>query len=280
MLSHHQIRFVYNEGVESVAQTIRQLSEMIEVEDERLQRIIASATTAQLKKIEELTARITQLEAELLNRKRQLHRQQLTLAELNRHIVQLQDQVKGLNKQLTEAREQTRIAREAHLATVMKNSQNSSRPPSSDPHKRRRSLRRRSGRRAGGQTGHRGVTLEFVEQPDHLIVHSPKECHLCGSSLKGSAARKLAHRLLTKRGKILLFMRDFKVPFNNNRAERDLRMLKVKQKVSGCFRTEKGAEEFCRLRSYISTMKKQGHSVMETIRSVFAGKPLMPALRC
>ncbi len=57
-------------------------------------------------------------------------------------------------------------------------------------------------------------------------------------------------------------------------------MLKVKQKISGCFRTERGAAEFCRLRSYISTMKKQGHGVMETIKSLFAGKALMPALRC
>jgi len=57
-------------------------------------------------------------------------------------------------------------------------------------------------------------------------------------------------------------------------------MLKVKQKISGCFRTEKGAVEFCRLRGYVSTMKKQGQDVMETIRSVFAGRVLMPALRC
>jgi len=95
-----------------------------------------------------------------------------------------------------------------------------------------------------------------------------------------AAARKLASRLKAKRDEILLFMTDFRVPFDNNQAERDLRMLKVKQKVSGCFRTETGAEEFCRMRSYVSTMKKQGHRVMETIKSVFAGKVLMPALRC
>lgn len=102
----------------------------------------------------------------------------------------------------------------------------------------------------------------------------PKESPIVG------AARKLVNRLVARREEILFFMRDFTVPFDNNQAERDLRMLKVKQKISGCFRTEKGAEEFCQLRSYISTMKKQGHSVMKTIRSVFAGPQIMPALRC
>src|SRR5215207_123268 len=95
-----------------------------------------------------------------------------------------------------------------------------------------------------------------------------------------AAARKLACRLGEKREEVLLFMQDFAVPFDNNQSERDLRMLKVKQKVSGCFRTDTGAEEFCRLRSYVSTMKKQGRGVMETIRSLFAGKALMPVLRC
>ena len=99
-------------------------------------------------------------------------------------------------------------------------------------------------------------------------------------SVIGAAARKLACRLEEKREEILLFMRDFSVPFDNNQSVRGLRMLKVKQNISGCFRTEGGAEEFCRLRSYISTMKKQGRGVMETIRSVFAGKILMPTLRC
>jgi transposase len=102
----------------------------------------------------------------------------------------------------------------------------------------------------------------------------PRESPIVG------AARKLVNRLRVRRDEILLFMQDFRVPFDNNQAERDLRMLKVKQKISGCFRTDKGAEEFCQLRSYISTMKKQGQSAMGTIRSVFAGKPLMPVLRC
>ncbi len=544
MLSHHQIRVMYEEGVEAVTETLRQLYEMIETDEERVQRLVASATAAQLQRIGQLSGRINRLEEELSSRVRQIH--------------QLDLMVKDLNKQLREAREQTRLAREAHLATVMKNSQTSSLPPSADRRKLTRSLREKSGRKPGGQVGHKGATKEMVAKPDYLIIHAPESCSLCGSSLNGAevagserrqvhdlpppklevvehqaqtkvcqrcgtknkskfpagvnarvqygegirsvatylmgyqllpfercaealgdlfncqlsagtlatifaegaretveplllikegisrsevigvdetnlrvkqkqqwvhvsstdkltllvhdkrrgtaaienigilssykgvcahdgfsaydqyrqcrhslcnahilrelnyvietskaswatemktllldikaavgkgretakkrlslreekvylsryaqivaeagklypplkrkkyraktrrprespivaAARKLVNRLAAKRDEILLFMRDFKVPFDNNQAERDLRMLKVKQKVSGCFRTEKGAEEFCQMRSYVSTMKKQGHSVMETIKSVFGGKILMPALRC
>jgi transposase len=544
MLRQHEIRDIYEEGVEAVTETIRRLYEMIEVEDERVHRLVASATAAHLEKIKQLTARINRLEEELSNRVRQVH--------------QLNQQIKDLTKQLRAAQAQTRLAREAHLATVIKNSQNSSLPPSTDSRKRTRSLREQSGRKVGGQAGHRGATKEMVAKPDHLVIHSPESCYLCGSSLNGAevvgserrqvhdlppkrievtdhqsqtkvcgrcgfknkakfplgvnapvqygqwvravatyllgyqllpyercaetmndlfdcrlspgtlatifkecaremveplllikeglsksevlcvdetnlrvnqkqqwvhvsstdqltllvhdkkrgtaaietigilsrykgvcvhdgfsaydqyrqcrhslcnahilrelnyvietskpdwaiqmkqllldikaavskaheiekkrlavrqkkellsrydlivseagklyeplkrkkgqakivgpkespivaAARKLVNRLVSKRDEILLFMTDFIVPFDNNQAERDLRMLKVKQKISGCFRTSIGAEEFCRLRSYVSTMKKQGRGVMETIRSVYAGKIIMPALRC
>jgi transposase len=544
MLSQHQIRVIYDQGVQSVTQTIRQLSEMIEVEEARLQRVVAAATAAHLQRIKQLSGRLARLEEELLSRSRRIH--------------QLDLMVKGLNKQLREAQAQTRLAREAHLATVMKNSQNSSLPPSRDPRQRTQSLREKSGRKPGGQVGHRGTTREFVEKPDYLVIHAPESCLRCGSSLsraevqgserrqvhdwpppkievtehqaqakvcvrcgmknkakfpagvkapvqygngiravaaylmgyqllpfercaetmkdlfncrlssgtlatifrecahemveplllikeglrkaavlnvdetnlcvqqkqewvhisatekltllvhdkrrgtaaieeigiltgytgvavhdgftaydhyrqcrhslcnahilrelnyvietskpdwatamkkllleikaavskagaagkerlavrqekeflaryerivleagklyeplqrkKGhsktrrpkespimAAARKLVNRLGDKRDEILLFMSDFKVPFDNNQAERDLRMLKVKQKISGCFRTPRGADEWCRVRSYVSTMKKQGHSLMETIKSVYAGKVVMPALRC
>ena len=73
-------------------------------------------------------------------------------------------------------------------------------------------------------------------------------------------------------------MHDFAVPFDNNLAERDLRMMKVQQKVSGCFRTPAGAEAFCRIRSDISTMKKQGHHALAVLKSVFLGSPLTPQI--
>ncbi len=109
------------------------------------------------------------------------------------------------------------------------------------------------------------------------IISSGEEILTYGMLLSSG---RMSNRLVAKRDEILLFTRDFEVSFNNNQAERDLRMLKVKQKISGCFRTEKGAEEFCRMRSYVSTMKKQGHGIMEAIKSVCAGATIMPALRC
>ena len=83
---------------------------------------------------------------------------------------------------------------------------------------------------------------------------------------------------MTHRAAVLAFLHDFRVPFDNNQAERDLRMLKVKHKVSGCFRSPEGADYFCRLRGYISTLRKQEHSILDGITSVFAGQPYMPRL--
>lgn len=96
--------------------------------------------------------------------------------------------------------------------------------------------------------------------------------------VRKSKARNLAERFAQQQAAVLAFVYDFKVPFDNNLAERDLRMLKVQQKISGCFRSAQGADDFCTIRSYTSTLRKQGLSVWQALASVFTGECLLPRL--
>jgi transposase len=91
---------------------------------------------------------------------------------------------------------------------------------------------------------------------------------------KQSPAHNLVRRLQKHADLVLAFMYDIAIPFDNNLAERDLRMLKTQQKISGGFRSQRGAEVFCRIRSYISTVRKQRLPLMGALRSVFSGAPL------
>ncbi len=88
--------------------------------------------------------------------------------------------------------------------------------------------------------------------------------------------RCLLERLRAFRSEYLAFLFDLSLPFTNNEAERDLRMLKVKGKIIGCFRTETGADVFCRLRSYILTCQKQGMRLLDCLCSIFVGDTKMP----
>ena len=93
---------------------------------------------------------------------------------------------------------------------------------------------------------------------------------------KQSVARNLLARLEKHRDQVLVFMYDFAVPFDNNQAERDVRMMKVQQKISGTFRSTEGADAFCRLRSYLCTLQKQGKSLLSALEHVFRRNPLEP----
>jgi transposase len=93
-----------------------------------------------------------------------------------------------------------------------------------------------------------------------------------------SKARNLLSRLERNERETLAFVRDFDVPFDNNQAERDLRMMKVQQKISGGFRSAEGAHAFGRIRGYLATMRKQAQPMLAAIENVFLGHPVVPSL--
>ena len=102
----------------------------------------------------------------------------------------------------------------------------------------------------------------------------PKETDRKGrrGKIPRSKSRNLLERLRDFESDTLRFMDDARVPFSNNQAERDLRMTKVQQKISGCFRSMEGAKIFCRIRSYLSTCRKHGVSASTALRLLFEGK--------
>jgi transposase len=96
--------------------------------------------------------------------------------------------------------------------------------------------------------------------------------------VRQSPARNLLERLLLGKAEVLAFLDDLTIPFDNNQAEQDLRMLKVQQKIAGSFRADSGAEAFARTRGYLASLHKQGVALLAALETVFVGQPLYPAL--
>ncbi len=111
----------------------------------------------------------------------------------------------------------------------------------------------------------------FIANPPNLTDTGGKR-----DRNKQSKTYNLLRRLEQGSEETLRFMDDFSAPCDNNLAERDIRMMKVQRKVSGGFRSTEGADAFCRIRSYISTLRKQGHSVLTALQLLITGKPLFP----
>ena len=129
---------------------------------------------------------------------------------------------------------------------------------------------------------HPRTILRYLQQYDAIVQRglrrNPRDRgspHKRGRK-KQSKARNLLERLREYRDGILAFMHDAQVPFTNNLAERDIRMTKVKQKISGTFRSRVGADGFCRIRGYISTVKKNGLNVFDALVNAFTGNPFIP----
>jgi transposase len=132
--------------------------------------------------------------------------------------------------------------------------------------------------RVRGEGGKRLAEDEFrslTQSYDRLIAEGQKAQPPPGvPELVRNQARNLLLRVERRREEVLLFLSDFSIPFDNNQAERDLRMIKLQQKTSGCFRSQEGARRFCRIRSYVSTMRKQGKEVLQAFEGACRGAPL------
>ena len=95
--------------------------------------------------------------------------------------------------------------------------------------------------------------------------------------IRQTPARNLLTRLDRDREDVLRFAHDFRVPFDNNLAERDIRMIKLQQKISGCWRTITGAEQFLALRAYLSTARKNGQPTIDVLTALSDRRPWLPA---
>jgi transposase len=147
------------------------------------------------------------------------------------------------------------------------------------------------GARAQGARELDGVTLATIAAEYRRIVTAGWEANPrpaappsepAGERPRGRQAQSKAQNLLSRldryEAETLAFVSDFDVPFDNNQAERDLRMMKVQQKISGGFRSEEGAHCFGRIRGYLATMRKQAQPMLAAIENVFLGHPVVPSL--
>ena len=118
---------------------------------------------------------------------------------------------------------------------------------------------------------------QFERRYDNIIKQGWKANPRRAGRAQRSRPGTLVRRLDEHRAEVLRFLHDFRVPFTNNEIERDLRMVKLHEKVSGGWRSEDGARAFLRVRSYLATARKQGQGMLEVLTRAFEGRPWKPA---
>ncbi|MEW6477785.1 MAG: IS66 family transposase [Actinomycetota bacterium] len=137
--------------------------------------------------------------------------------------------------------------------------------------------------KANGHNALAGNELDQIEKTYQAIIAAGHSANppVTPTGRRGRPKRTKAHNLLlrldTHTADVLRFATDFTVPFDNNLAERDMRMVKIAQKISGGFRTNQGAEAFLAFRSYLSTATKQGINLLDALQQLFHGNPWTPA---
>lgn len=114
------------------------------------------------------------------------------------------------------------------------------------------------------------ITTGYQENPPNTTRTGQR------GSIAQTPARNLLTRLDTHREDVLRFAHDFRVPFDNNLVERDIRMVKLQQKISGCWRTSTGADQFLAIRAYLSTSRKQGQHLLEALTRLATRDPWIP----
>jgi transposase len=146
---------------------------------------------------------------------------------------------------------------------------------------------RRRPRRHAGTGGHGHRPGAEVIDPESLnaqvqLYRSAAQIGSTQTATRSSTLMRkhhaLARRLLDRENHYLRFTTDWRIPADNNGSERDIRMIKLKQKVSGCLRTLTGAKQFCAIRSYLSTATKHGKHLFDVLVMLTNGRPWLPTL--
>jgi transposase len=138
-------------------------------------------------------------------------------------------------------------------------------------------------REQGQATLHPLEMADWQAQFEALVAHADATTPVAQAPpgqkgrVKQSTARNLLDRLIGDQEAVLAFLHRLVVPFDNNQAERDVRMVKVQQKVSGSFRSQAGAVAFCRIRGYLSTLRKQGRHLLGALEATLRGQPVLPS---